>query len=251
MLTAVRNNSDERHMAREMQRKEGPFFCPVCGEEVVLKKGKIKIHHFAHKAYTSCEYGTNESEEHRRCKTEIYDALSTYDFLHCSLEKPLAGIRPDILIKSDRKNLTYGIEVQISNLTMEQIIQRTKRYAKLGIFVLWLPLFNDLLTEDRYTPRQWEKWLHALNFGRVYYWQEGVRVAKVHFDDYTIWVESWEGYDGRGGGGYDKVSRRYKTPVIVNDNLSIVSSFRPTIRNEWSGGSIQIPPCRILLDGVE
>jgi len=41
----------------------------------------------------------------------------------------------------------------------------------------WTPEFDG----KRYSPRLWEKWLHALYFGRVYYWMK-VSVVSYHFD---------------------------------------------------------------------
>jgi len=36
-------------------------------------------------------------------------------------------------------NVPIAIEVQISTLTMDQIVYRTKEYARKGIHLLWLP----------------------------------------------------------------------------------------------------------------
>ena len=37
--------------------KECDCICPSCGEQLIAKKGKIKIHHFSHTALKECEYG--------------------------------------------------------------------------------------------------------------------------------------------------------------------------------------------------
>ena len=47
MLSAIKE-SDETVMAWEVTREDGPFFCPECDEEVILKKGSIVLPHFAH-----------------------------------------------------------------------------------------------------------------------------------------------------------------------------------------------------------
>lgn len=33
------------------------FFCKDCLKEVVLKKGRVRAHHFAHKSPVTCQYG--------------------------------------------------------------------------------------------------------------------------------------------------------------------------------------------------
>ena len=35
--------------------------CPSCGEQLIAKKGKIMIHHFAHASTKDCEYGYETS----------------------------------------------------------------------------------------------------------------------------------------------------------------------------------------------
>jgi hypothetical protein len=54
-------------------------------------------------------------------------------------------------------------------------------YARKGIYVLWLLQWTPTLNARRYTPRLWEKWIHAAYFGRMYYWIEGLTVASYHF----------------------------------------------------------------------
>src|SRR4051812_26111415 len=49
------------------------------------------------------------------------------------------------------------------------------------------------LDSIRYSPRLWEKWLHAAYFGRVYYWIEGLSLVGYHFDPHfeNIPESSW------------------------------------------------------------
>ncbi|WP_166507494.1 competence protein CoiA family protein [Nostoc sp. 106C] len=237
-------------MARDSQKNDGPFFCPKCHYEVILRKGRVKVHHFAHKPPVFCQYGQGESEYHRACKQSIFDCLSqAEDVANCELEKDLGKVVPDIYFV--RGTVKVAIEVQISSLTMSKIIERTEEYNRLGVYVLWLPVFDDVLEDEMYAPKQWEKWLHTTYYGRVYYWLQDLNIAAIHFDEYQIWVEesNWYSSDGNemSAGGYFKRSKRYRTPNH-GMTLNILKDFQATIRRAWAGGDITVPNCKILND---
>src|SRR2546430_12963363 len=44
-------------LASSVSKVDGPFTCPMCMCEVLVKKGRVKIHHFAHIPPTICAYG--------------------------------------------------------------------------------------------------------------------------------------------------------------------------------------------------
>lgn len=49
MLCAIRQSDRQKVAAWDQQKNDGPFSCPFCIEETILKKGTMKVHHFAHK----------------------------------------------------------------------------------------------------------------------------------------------------------------------------------------------------------
>jgi competence protein CoiA len=250
MLTAIRISDNYKVLARDSEKVDGPFCCPKCGCETILRKGRVKIHHFAHKPPVFCEYGKGESDIHRKCKETIFDSLRQNQPIHdCELEKDFGKVVPDVFFLVG--NTKVAIEVQISNLTMAHIIERTKEYNKLGIYVLWLPIFNDALNAKNYSPKQWEKWLHATYFGRVYYWIEGLSIAAIHFDEYQLYVEESSWYTEYGeeqfAGGYYRRSKRYRTPNH-GPVLQLSQDFEARNRSAWRGGNIDIPACKILID---
>src|SRR5713226_3238327 len=154
MLSAIRKDDSEKVLAWKEVKSNKPFFCPECIDEVILKKGAVRIHHFAHKPPVTCEYGKGETEEHRRCKMEIYEGLSKHKrFFGCEIEKGMGTVRPDISAFMDGHHI--AIEVQISTLTMNQIIYRTAEYAKKGIYVLWLAMYRYALEDESYSPKLW------------------------------------------------------------------------------------------------
>jgi competence protein CoiA len=179
MLCAKRKLTGEIVTAYLASKAHGPFKCPDCGDEVILKTGRRTVNHFAHVNPLACRYAENESEEHRRCKMEIYGSLQRHTAVrNVALERPLGTNRPDV--SANINGVPVAIEVQISSLSLETIQQRTMEYARKGIYVLWLLQWTPKLDARRYTPRLWEKWIHAAYFGRVYYWIEGLTVVSYH-----------------------------------------------------------------------
>lgn len=245
MLCAIRVEDRAKLDASCTNKSDGPFACPKCQEDVIIRKGNIKIHHFSHLPFSTCGYGVGESEAHRRCKRAIYDALSTIGKVsYCELERDLGTVIPDIYAVID--GTSVAIEIQLSNLSVNEITRRTRHYNNLNIHVLWLPLASVRLDTERYAPKAWEKWLHAAYFGRVYYWVDGISVMPVHFDEYMIDVDEAYNSDGEEVGGYSYRSKRWRRPVCL-DEMSIVDDFYPSKRKGWNGGTVNIPECRLYI----
>ena len=62
-LTAL-NIDNKVVFAHNVSRKDGPFRCTFCHSDMVLRKGEVKTHHFAHKKDSNCPYATGETMEH-------------------------------------------------------------------------------------------------------------------------------------------------------------------------------------------
>ena len=61
--------SNKLPMSPEVAEKGQNFLCPICDNEVVLKRGKVRRPHFAHKPDTGC---SGEGVRHRVAKQMIY-----------------------------------------------------------------------------------------------------------------------------------------------------------------------------------
>jgi competence protein CoiA len=238
MLTAKRQSDNCKVAAWEAEKDQRPFLCHCCDQMVTLRKGGIRAAHFAHQPPVTCEYGTGESEEHRRAKLAIYESLrADARVTKCEIERNLGTVRPDI--SAYINNVPVAIEVQLSSLSLERIEYRTAEYARRGIYVLWLPLYAEGLNRELYQPRPWERWLHAAYFGRVYYWLEGSKVMPVHFRDYYRSVR------GRTR-DYEKLSQK-KVP-LAGRAIDLTEDFRPVQREAWANKYISIPQSRLLMD---
>jgi competence protein CoiA len=189
MLCAIRKSDSTKVIACREEKRCAPFSCPECHQDLVLKKGTKVTHHFAHKPPVTCLYGSGESEAHRQAKMEIFETLQKSPLARkIELERSLGTVRPDVsgLIN----NVRVAIEVQISSLSLETIHHRTVEYARKGIYLLWVSPWHKGLDEERYAPRLWEKWIHGLYFGHVYYWRSATTVAGYRFKEFTITVEA-------------------------------------------------------------
>ncbi len=165
MLSARRKSDGQTVHAYFETKANGPFYCLVCNDPVVLKAGKNKINHFAHESLT-CRFAEGESDAHRCCKIEIYKALKqTSGVTDVMLERPLGIVRPDV--SAIINGVKVAIEVQISSLSVETIMRRTIDYHRKGIYVLWLLPWTPKLDSKRYSPKPWEKWIHACYFVSV------------------------------------------------------------------------------------
>jgi competence protein CoiA len=250
MLCAKRKLTGETVTAYFASKAHGPFVCSDCGDEVILKTGRRMVNHFAHVNPLACRYVENESDGHRRCKMEIFLALQKeLNVRNVVLERPLGTNRADV--SAEINGVPVAIEVQISSLSPETIAYRTMEYARKGIFVLWLLQWTPKLDAKRYTPRLWEKWVHAAYFGRVYYWTEGLSVVSYHFDPHlkSVPQKTWYSRDGKKmtGGGFTRRSKLHRT-AIRGRTFNLATDFGPRNRDWWEGKDITIPAAKLYVD---
>lgn len=247
MLTAIRQSDQEKVQARDTSKAEEPFTCPTCNKEVVIHKGRIRIHHFKHKPPVTCYRGKGESQQHLAAKQEIYDALrSEPNVVDLEIEKDFGVSVADVYAQIS--GVRVAIELQKSTLSVADITARTANYHKLGIAVLWLGLWAPALSESRYRPKAWEKWCHAAYFGRVYYWKTGLIIRPIHFATYSTYVEERSWYESGGyeqsAGGYSRRSKVYRTPRPGIDCL-LPLSFVRKLNDGFRADKVVVYPCTL------
>ena len=251
MLSAIRIRDAEQVPAFEEARGDESYQCPECQSAVVLKKCRLKVDHFAHKPPITCAYGKGESEIHRRSKMEIFKGLEGRSEVEkLELERGgLTTIRPDVSFKVAGSYVAF--EVQLSALTVEKIIQRTSEYAKKKIALLWLAQWSDRLFKKPYVPSAWERWVHAANYGRVYYWKTGLTVIPCHFGECYLWkpLSEWYSEDGEeaSAGNCWKKSKRYFVPII-GPTMNLLDDFKEQPRPLWEEGRFPVPAHKLWID---
>src|SRR6266478_4740136 len=127
MLSARRKSDGQTVTVYSENKHNGPFACLQCDEEVILKCGRNRVNHFSHANPIACKFAEGESELHRKCKMEIFEALQrTPGVRDAALERPLGANRPDV--SACINGVPVAIEVQISSLSLDTIMRRTIDY---------------------------------------------------------------------------------------------------------------------------
>lgn len=204
MLTAINSNL-QKILAFDVDKKQGQFICPDCGQGVTLKKGKVVAPHFAHgKASTCARKG--ETVAHMTAKLELFKLLKTQqDVVSVEIEpRYLKNKIPDILVK--HKNGTYTAwEGQQTNLTLEEVRHRTNTYPKYfngrRLRVQWFTIWAALPKKRYRSEAGKAEFEHRLKIMEMYF-------AKCYDGVLPIWV-----HDARYRGLY----RAQLSKVVRND----------------------------------
>lgn len=284
MLVALDINQN-RCIAWDTNKEQKPFICPNCQDEVILRQGNKRVHHFAHKPPVNCTFGTGESQKHYEVKKAIYEALlKEANCTKCELERVLNGVRPDISLKIN--NSYVAIEIQNSTIDISLINQRIERYNKLNIHLIWILPDNNpkiVLPDSKdegvhkklCRPKEWEKYLHKLYFGRLYYWQNNVNVKPLHLQTYQYeissgnWIEesaecqdlegtNWynDNIDKAYYGGYTKYSKTKKEFISPKSNgkdiiLNIAKDFKPIEVKQSNFKGTSTPHRKLWIDNIK
>ncbi len=222
MLSADNRYGDV--LATEVSPADGPFRCPACQKPVILKQGHIKISHFAHLPDADCPYNSvGESAKHRSIKLEIRrQLLRISGITDVRLERYLREVRPDISFVLN--GILVAIEIQLSRLSPRKIKWRTEAYARKNIAVLWMPLFSTKLLQERYAPKAWERYVHGMYFGKVYYWSEGLILQPVKFEDYMLKSGMYPG---------TRRAKKFVSPLLFPPVL--ITDLTARWRKQWHG----------------
>ena len=133
--------------------------CHLCGSELIIKAGLVRVKHFAHKPDSpcSCDYDRHpESYEHlffkRHLASNIGGEFQEYLGVKPQLEYPIHEVKriADIVFEFPSGWLVAH-EIQLSYITIEELEDRTNDYRNAGVDIIWW-LGNRADTE---TNRKW------------------------------------------------------------------------------------------------
>ena len=133
--------------------------CHLCGGELIIKAGLVRMKHFSHKPDSpcSCDYDRHpESYEHlffkKLLSVELGKEFEEYLNVRPKLEYPIHEVKriADIVFEFPNGWLVAH-EIQLSPITIENLERRTNDYRNAGVDVIWW-LGNRADTE---TNRKW------------------------------------------------------------------------------------------------
>lgn len=105
------------------------YFCPVCGERMMQKKGAIRINHFAHFSTTNCResWSSEEGDWHRSWKNRF-----PVDCQEIVIKDEEHIHRADVIVNN------AVIEFQHSPISEEDFSARNSFYQKHGYQIVWV-----------------------------------------------------------------------------------------------------------------
>ncbi len=133
------------------------YRCPVCEEQLELRQGERRMHHFAHWKGLSCtdNWTSDMSEWHlgwqRKFPKECAEVVVEYEG---------KKHRADILIESSK----LVIEFQHSSLTAEEFKERNDFYTNCGYHIVWLFDMSDAFQKENFVldeNGEYYHWKHA------------------------------------------------------------------------------------------
>lgn len=121
------NKNKERVHADEATRQE-EYFCPICHGSVILRKGEVKISHFAHRACACTDSWHYDMSEWHKRKQSFFDKQYQEIVLTHNGKTHRADILKDGVV----------IEFQHSPISNEEFNERNRFYTSLGYKIAWV-----------------------------------------------------------------------------------------------------------------
>ncbi|MBY6272216.1 MAG: hypothetical protein CW346_08395 [Bacillaceae bacterium] len=126
-------------------KRETSFFCPACGEPVILKTGAKKVPHFSH--YRHCPVKPEgETETHLLGKKWLFEWLEKQGY-RPQLEYFLPDLQQRADVFFERAGKKYALEFQCSPLSLSLLTDRDESYRRSGIIPLWIVLDSRIRKE--------------------------------------------------------------------------------------------------------
>lgn len=156
MLLAINRQGKLIDAGQLDPRQSSDYYCPACRGRVFLKKGTKRMAHFCHFQESACQgFSEGETRDHLAGKRFLANYFKAF-FDQVDLEAPIQEInqRPDLLLSQKGGRVKLAIEFQCSPISVQQILDRTAGYTRIGYPVLWilgppLHLRTKLLTLHR------------------------------------------------------------------------------------------------------
>ena len=211
----------------------------------------------------TCPNNKGETIAHLRTKLDIYQYLQKYNhqLRTLEIEKWICDrtLRSDVYIETDKN--TIAIEVQMTPISVDNISERTEKYHRNGIYVLWvLPYehrrFYDVkfdyhskangvvpfeeVYNEKVKLKEMEYFLLYGSFQQLTFWELEHKYSQsfltISFDKHrgseqTFWQDGEEQFH------LGRISKTIKSVVMIEDNIEFsqfwprtLSAYQPPFR---------------------
>lgn len=122
------------------------YYCPACGAPMIIKRGEIVAHHYAHKPGSLCDpyYSDSKSPWHREMQNMF--PVDTQECCVWNADKSEMHIA-DVLIHHGARRIVF--EFQYSPISPVEFRTRTSFYVDQGYHVVWVFNFATIDTPKR------------------------------------------------------------------------------------------------------
>lgn len=201
--------------SRDLPR-EAEYICKFCGARVYLRKGKIKIPHFAHfpNQSGSCDIWEPETKDHLLGKKFMRSTLWQFS-KYSEYERNMKKYYPDVYVRT-KDNYEIAVEVQCSKKPIEEVIRKTLWYSRHGIYTLWVFSWQRFVGGNIKISKEEER---ARMMG-VYYSQEhkksGVVTAMVSKLEHLVsrWYSGVYYFQFYGGGKIRLLKAKFAPRIV-------------------------------------
>lgn len=136
------NDAQGKSVSAKNASRDGRYYCPYCGEEVLLRRGDVYVAHFAHK--TQCPYVEDKdymTEWHLRMQDYFPEESKEYWLENADKSEKR---RADVFIEESNT----VIEFQHSPISLEEYTNRTLFHLNEGRRIVWI------FDESKENPKQ-------------------------------------------------------------------------------------------------
>lgn len=154
--------SQEKKLILATKAQKGEkYYCPSCHQNVLLKKGSLRLPHFAHYKKQCQSFSEGETAQHLLGKQLLAQLFWQMGCL-VQIEAYLTDLkqRPDLLVTTPN-NVTYAIEYQCAPLSVKKMVARSRGYAKKGWKCWWILGTKHLLKQKM--TQQKAQFMHYSN----------------------------------------------------------------------------------------
>ena len=149
------HDKDDNRVYIDDTHSNSEYYCPYCGATLIVRKGDIRHHHFAHKSHHECSDTWS--------RNGYYDDSSWHNDWQSRFPKENQEIKLNLGQTAHRADVMIDrsvIEFQHSVMSPDKFDDRNNFYLNLGYKVIWLFDLSDLFESGKITYEKREDGLH-------------------------------------------------------------------------------------------